>query len=1062
MKKKLQGLFLLLLIVVNALAQERTITGKVSSKDDGFPLPGVTIRIKGSNTGTVSGVDGKFSLRIPESKSVLVFSFVGYLEQEVSVGKNEVVNVSLQSDKHALEEVVVVGYGTRQIKDLTGSQSSVKGNRISAEPIPSFDQALSGKMAGVQVTSAGGVLGDGVSIRVRGVNSISISSLPLIVVDGIPQNSAENLNLFNGGTGAFSSGNGTRFNPLALLNPNDIESIEVLKDAAAAVMYGSRAANGVVLVTTRKGKKGSARINFESKVSWSKAAALPKLLNANQFTAISNEKIANAATRFGVANDFKIAVNSDLDGDGKPDETNWLNKLYRTGFTHDNNLSLSGGSDKATYYGSVRYTDQQGIAYGNSLKTGQVRLNSDVTPVKWLKAGISFSYTKSLNNGVLTDRYLAGATVSGYNSFPNVSVMNPDNITGYNLSSNGLLGLGNNITTVNATNLIQNNINNAIAVIDLNRNQNTPEQMQGNGYVEIQPIAGLKLTSKYGIDYLNNFEDQYNSPFLSGLGTSFNGIVQDYFRTRTQWVWQNYLTYDHTFALKHRVSLTAGAEYQYTKDRKTYSGASDFADPFFKTILDYTYTGNDSGGDLQLWSGGGMVSSGLESYFGRVGYVYNDKYLLDIAMRADGFSAFGISNRWGKFPSVSVGWVISKEAFFQDVPVINYLKLRASYGKVGNSRGLDEYASRTLYGGGLYASQNGFSTFQAGNPKLKWESSKKLDIGIDMNLLHSRLSVIAEYFDNNISGLILNAPVLSTVGIPNAAVFTNIGSMDNKGFEVTVNTVNVTTKDFRWTSSLNFTYIKNRVNSLVTSADLTDAAFSAGVASVGKPLGEYKLIRWAGVDPESGNGSFLTKDGIRKVYDPVKQKWALDDKTETSAITASDAVYTGKSGIPKFYGGFDNTFTYKNFDLSFSFVFTGGNYIYNSTRSGMLTNYFQNNYAEILDRWTTPGQKTNVPKVYLRDNTANQVSTRFLEKADFIRLRTVNLGYTFRQPAIAKAGISTLRIYAQVYNAFLISSYSGPDPEVNYNRNNSNIATAIDNRAVPQPRTYTFGLNVGF
>jgi TonB-linked SusC/RagA family outer membrane protein len=1055
MKKKLQGLFFLLLIVVNALAQERTINGKVSSTDDGAPLPGVTVRIKGSNTGTVTGLDGKYSLSVPAGKSVLVFSFVGYVEQEVSIGNKQVVTVSLQSDKRALDEVVVVGYGTRQIKDLTGSQSSVKGNRLAAEPIPSFDQALSGKMAGVQVTSSGGVLGDGVSIRVRGVNSISISSLPLIVVDGVPQNSTENLNLFNGG-------NGTRFNPLALLNPNDIESIEVLKDAAAAVMYGSRAANGVVLVTTKRGKRGSSRINYESKVGWSKAAALPKLLDGDQFTTINNEKMTNAATRFGVANDFKIAVDSDLDGDGKPDRTNWLDELYRTGFTHDNNLSLSGGSEKSTYYGSVRYTDQKGIAAGNSLKTGQVRLNADVTPVKWLKAGISFSYTKSLNNGVLTDRYLAGATVSGYNSFPNVSVMNPDNVTGYNLNESGLLGFGNNISTVNATNLIQNNINNAVAVIDLNRNQNTPEQLQGNGFIEIQPIAGLKLTSKYGIDYLNNFEDQYSSPYLNGLGTSFNGLVQDYFRNRIQWVWQNFLTYDHTFADKHRVSLTGGAEYQYTRDRNTYSGASDFADPFFKAILDNTYTGNDSGGDLQLWSGGNKTSSGLESYFGRIGYVFNDRYMLDVAMRADGFSAFGISNRWGKFPSVSAGWVISKETFFQDVPVINYLKIRASYGKVGNSRGLADYASRTLYGGGLYAAQNGFSTSQAGNPKLKWESSKKLDIGLDVNLFNSRISVIAEYFDNNVSGLILNAPVLSTVGIPNAAVFTNIGAMHNKGFEFTVNTVNVTTKDFTWTSSLNFTYVKNKINSLVTTADLTDPNFTAGVASVGKPLGEYKLIRWAGVDPETGNGSFLTKDGVRKFYDPSTQKWTLGDKSATSAISASDAIYTGKTGMPKFYGGFDNTLTYKSLDLSFSFVYTGGNYVYNSTRSGMLTNYFQNNYAEILSRWTAVGQKTDVPKLYLRDNTANQTSTRFLEKADFIRLRTVNLGYTFRQQALANAGISNLRIYAQVYNAFLITGYSGPDPEVNYNRNNTNIATAIDNRPVPQPRTFTFGLNVGF
>lgn len=1052
MKKTLQLLLPLLLIIFNVMAQDRTVSGTVTSKEGNTPLPGVTVRIKGSSTGTSTDINGKYSLSAGNGQ-VLVFSFVGYTEQQISVGSRSNITISLQPDRRALDEVVVVGYGTKQIKDITGSVGTVKGDRIAIEPSTSFDKALSGKVAGVQITSAGGVLGDAVSIRIRGVNSISSSSLPLVVVDGVPLNDNENLNLFNGG-------NGTRFNPLSLINPNDIASIEVLKDAGSAVMYGSRAGNGVLLITTKRGKAGTARISFDSKVSWSEAARLPKLLDGDQFTTINNEKAANAANRFGAG--VIIAKDSDIDGDGKPDRTNWLDKLYRTGFTHDNALSLSGGAEKVSYYGSVRYIDQQGISYGNELKTGQVRLNLDVTPKTWFKSGISFSYTKSLNKGILTDRYLAGATVSGLNAFPNVAVYNTKDLTGFNRSSNGLLGLGNNVTSVNSASLIQNSIYNAIAAASLQRNENTPQNLYGNAYVEIQPIHGLKLTSKYGIDYLNNFEDQYSSPYINGLGSTFNGLVQDYYRTLNQWVWQNYLTYDNTFAEKHRVSFTGGAEYQYTQDRQTYVGASDFADPFFKNILDNTYTGNDNLGDLQLWSGGLLQSKGVQSYFGRIGYIYDDKYMIEGAFRTDAFSGFGENFRWGKFPSVSLGWVVSKESFMKDIAVINYLKVRGSYGKVGNMRGVGPYASRTLYGGGLYAEQNGFSTSQAGNAGLRWETSKKTDIGLDLNLFNSRISIVADYFKNNITGLLLDAPVLYTVGIPNASVKTNIGSMYNTGVEFTANVNVLTLKDFNWTSSLNFTWIKNKVTSLVTKSDVLDPNFNPGVASVGKALGEYKLIRWGGVDPANGNSIFLTADGTRKFYNPEAAKWYLEDKTETTPIGSKDAVYTGKTGMPKYYGGWDNTFTYKNFDLNISLVYTGGFYVYNSTRAGMLTNYFQNNYAEILDRWTTPGQQTDVPKLYLTDNVGNQTSTRFLEKGDFLRARTIGLGYTFRQPIITRMGISNLRLYTQVYNAFIITGYSGPDPEVNYNRNNTNIATAIDNRAVPQPRTYTLGLNVGF
>ena len=1057
MKKLLQSLFVLVLFANFAMAQDRTVTGTVTGKEDGLPLPGVSIKVKGTKNGAISNADGKYSLSIPSNASVIEFTYIGYVNLSKSIGGNSVINAVLESSAEGLNEVVVVGYGTKAVKDVVGSISSVSGDRIKDAPT-SFDNALSGKTAGVQISSSGGTLADGVSIRVRGTNSISTSSLPLIVIDGIPANTRENLNTFNGG-------NGTRFNPLALINPNDIESIEVLKDAGAAVLYGSRAANGVILVTTKKGKRGTAQITLDSKSSWASASNLPDLLSGDDFNTINNEKVKN---RFGAAAPT-VAVNSDVDGDGVPDRTDWMKEIYRTAFTYDNSLSISGGSDKATYFGSVRYVDQKGISYGNQLKTGSSRVNLTITPKKWIRAGVEISYTKSLNQGILTDGYLAGSSISGWNAFPTVSPRNPQNETGFNLIA-GYLGLGNNVTVVNGTNLIGNRIYHPNASVDLQRNENTPQNFVGNAYVEIQPITGLKFTSKYGVDYQTNFEDQYSNPLIAGLGSSYLGLVQNNILNRNQWVWQNFATYDKTFAQKHKISLIAGAEYQHTKETQVFASANNFGDAFFTNIIDGAYTGVDptsTTGAILLASGGTLFTNGLESYFGRAGYTFDSKYYIEGALRTDAFSGFGIKNRWGKFPSVSAGWVASQESFLQNNKIINYLKVRGSYGLVGNSRGVGSYAARTLYSGATYASLNGFASSQLGNADLKWEASKKFNVGADVNFLNSRINLVADYFNTNVTDLILDAPVLYTVGIPNSSITTNIGSMKNSGYELTLNTTNITRKDFTWTTSFNYTHIKNRVTKLVeanNNADVPAGTNTNVVASVGRALGTYKMLNWAGVDPATGNPTWFAADGTRKMFDLNTQKYFLmDGTTPTSGITQADNTYQdGKTGTPTFYGGLDNTFTYKDWDLNFSLVYQGGNYLYNSTRSSLLTNAFQNNISDIMNRWTTPGQITDIPKVYSQINTANQVSTRFLEKGDFLRMRVASLGYTLKPMWAEKIGVNRIRVSAQAYNLFVITGYSGVDPEVNSNRNNSNIATGYDNRAIPQPRTYTLSLNASF
>ena len=1060
MRKLLCGILCLVLTVGQLYAQNRTVTGKITD-ETGAPVSNASVIVKGTSLGTTTQEDGTYSLTISNSAKTLLISSIGHATQEVSIGNKGVINTSLASNSSGLTEVVVVGYGQKTAREITGAISKVNGAKISEVPTVAFNQALAGKTAGVQINATGGLLGDGVAIRVRGINSISNSSQPLIVIDGIPQIATTNLNGFNGG-------NGTRFDPLALVNSNDIESIEVLKDAGAAVIYGSRASNGVILITTKKGKKGTAKINLDAKVGFSNPTRLPQMLNGDQFIALNNEKAAN---RFGTASpNASIAKESDIDGNGVNDRTDWMKALYRTAQTNDYSMSMSGGAEKVSYYASGRYLSQEGTSYGNKIRSGQARLNLDVTPKTWFKSGISIAYSKTFNNGILSDRYSAGSTI-GWQAFPNVPIYNPAGPAGFNLTRTapiGIMGWGNNLRSisVNGSTTALFSAYNPIAAVDLTRNQNTAQDIRANVYGEIQPIKGLKLTTKFGVQYLENFEDQYTSPFLAGLGQPYNGLVQDQDQQNKLWDWQNYLTYDKTIG-KHKIGLVGGSEFQKNNYFYLYTGAGNFSDPFFTHIIDNAYTNVQPGTTTTLnLTGGNLSSSGLESYFGRLNYSFDSKYFIEGSLRRDSYSGFGADNKWGTFPSVSAGWEITRETFMTNVRAIDYLKVRGSYGKVGNYSGVGPYDAYPLYGGAAYTATTGLGNIQAGNPKLRWESANKSDIGFDATFLKSRLNLTVDLFKNDIDNLVLNAPVLYTVGIPGSGIVKNIGTMTNKGIEVTVGYNMQISKDFSWRTSFNYTNIKNRVNSLVPENGNADISGAVGFyyASVGRPLGVTKLPVWAGVDPTTGFPQWYAKDGSIKRYNFANPAgfWTDDKRNTVPALTAADAVYQeGKTGLPKWYGGFENTFTYKSIELSFSLFYQGGNYLYNQTRGTLLSNSFLNNSTAILNRWTTPGQKTDVAKLWLLDNTANQSSTRFLEKGDFLRMRTISLGYNLSRNILQRIGFEGLRVYGQVYNAFTITGYKGADPEVNTNRFD-NIAVGYDLRNVPQNRTVTFGIQASF
>ncbi|NEM97430.1 SusC/RagA family TonB-linked outer membrane protein [Pontibacter burrus] len=1027
----LMKLALFLTLVSQAWAQSRTVSGTVTDAANGQPLPGVAVIVKGTSIGITTGYDGTYSLNVPESGNTLQFRFIGYVTMERPITGN-VLNVALAVDSKQLQEVVVVGYGVQDVKDVTGSITSISAAKIENQPVQSFDQALSGRAAGVQITNSSGMLADGVTVRIRGVGSISNSSQPLYVIDGVPMAQVSNLNTFNGG-------NGTRYNPLADLNPNDIESIEVLKDAAAAALYGSRAANGVILVTTKRGKTGTTKITYDFYTGYNEIVRRPDLLNGDDFITIQNEKASN---RFGVDDPKSVITgNVDINGDGKPDRTNWVDEVFRKGKVHSHQLSMSGGNEKTSYYGSVSYSDQSGVVVANRLRRGAARLNLDVTPKNWLKAGISTSFTKTLNNGVLAEGYLAGVGVAGLNAPSNLPVYGNDGF--YYLNSTGYLGNGANDQTY-----LLNRFYHPRATLDLQRNQNTSQRMLGNAYIEVQPVRNLKVTSKFGIDYIQNFEDQYSDPRIAGLGWSYNGLVQTNNLSRNQWNWSNYATYSFLVGEQHNFAATGGIEYQEVVQNSIGAYAGDFADPFFKDIITGTFA-------EQIGSDGARTHNGFDSYFGRLSYDFGNKYYAEVAFRADAFSGFGMNNKRGYFPAGSVGWRISEESFLDGVDFLNDLKLRASYGIVGNSN-IADFASRTLYGGGLYVEQNGLSPVQVGNTNLKWETSNKLDIGFDLSVLQDRVGLTFDYFNTSITDLVLNAPVLRTTGIPGASVSTNIGSMNNKGFELALNTVNIEKNDFSWSTNFNFSKVKNEVTSLYNDVPVVSGSSQA---AVGYAIGEFKLIRWAGVNPDNGMAMFLSKDGVVKQYDPATQKYYLLDGSETTQITGDDAVFAGNP-YPKWFGGVDNTFRYKDFDIGVFFQFSGGNKILNQTRAGLMTNYMNNNLNEIKDRWQKPGDITDVPRLYLQDNVSTRLSTRWLEDGDFLRLRQLSIGYNVPSELTDKAGISTLRLYAQAQNVFVLTAYKGFDPEVNTNRN-VNIAYGVDNRSIPQARSFTFGVNIG-
>jgi TonB-linked SusC/RagA family outer membrane protein len=1060
---------LLLLLAVGAStcllqAQSRTITGKVTGPDGG-PIPNTSVIIKGTSYGTTTKFDGTYSMNVPEGSKVLFFSSIGMGDIEVSIGNKAVINVQMQPSDKNLAEVVVVGYGTQKRKEITGNISTVKGTDIAEKPVQSFESALAGKAAGVQITVPNGVVNNPPVFRIRGTNSISLSTYPLIVVDGIPT--------YTGDQGATSA----PANPLASINPNDIESIDIAKDAAAGAIYGSRAANGVVFITTKKGKSGRAKVNYDGWVGFTKPTRLPDVLDAQQYVdfknrALDNLKAVNPAT----TGSFIIPK----DANGNPINTNWYDEVYRQGFSHNHNVSMSGGTEGTTYYLSAGYTAQQGILKKNDFIRSNILTNVDSRVTKWLSIGGKVSYSNEKNKIAGTSGSLPGEAFNSAGA-ARLALALPSNTAPYNNDGTYNIASGTAIgsmgTQVNSANPYT--FNNITQLLKLNRSNNEVNHLQSNVYIQVKPLSWITLRTVYGIDNLLVDNDIFLNPY-HGDGTSAGsgpggGSTGSYVKSKT-WLWTNTAQFDYTFADIHNFSLLVGNEQQ----RRTYDGFGINR----RTLSDSAYTVIQGGFTTNNTSGMTLSENYLLSSFGRLNYNLNKKYFISANLRQDEYSALGVKK--GTFYGFSAGWEIARESFWNTLgidQVFSSFRLRGSYGKVGNIAGIGDFETYSNYNSSLYGGNATLNFSTVGNPKIEWETSTKTDAGIVFGLFNDRVRSEITYYKNNIDNLLLRVPQSPSVGLPNStdanrnSVLMNVGKMYNQGIEFMVDAQVMNTKDFNWNTTFNLSYNKNMVTALadgLTEVQTTTSSLeTVNKTVVGKSAGYLWVVPTAGIDPASGRRIFVNAAGEQILYQnspPTGQTLFMttDNKPylkNNGRITQADDGVLYANVIPKYVGGWTNTVSYKDFDVNFMFTYQLGYYIYYGTNAGLHDMRFWNNSTDVINEsWQKPGDNAKYPKPVYGDNTSNGSAMPLdinVFKGDFIKLRTVQIGYNLPRSILDRILISRARFYVAGQNLAIITKYPGPDPEVSSN-GNSGTSFGVDRNTLANGRTITVGLNVGF
>jgi TonB-linked SusC/RagA family outer membrane protein len=1026
--------------------------------EKGLPLPGASIKVKGGSQGTMTDMNGNFSLKGINAPVIFVVSFLGYEPKEVPAAL-DMGTIRLVPDNSSLNEVVVVGYGTQRKSEVTGSISNVKGGALADQPVTSFESALNGRATGVSMTANAGVVNQAPVFRIRGTNSLSLSSYPLIVVDGVPTFTNENES--NLGYAAT--------NPLSAINPADIESVDIAKDAAATSIYGSRAANGVVFITTKKGKLGAAKIAYQGWVGFSNANRLPDVLNAAQYIEIKNEGLRNEQTYNSTTNfyDFSYDVN------GNPIDTRWYDYIYQTGVSHNNNLNISGATASTKYYGSVGYTKQDGIFRKNSFDRKSAMFNIDNKTNSWLSVGAKINYVNENNASAMSTGSAGNSSASGAMSrlaLINSPIVSPYNNDGsFNNTSNGFLGLQGNTGHLNQARL---GFYNPEVSLNNNYSRNKVNNIQANTYVQLNPFPWLSFRSIYGIDYRYTSYDTYFSP-ISGEGIGTNGSTTAVNANRERWVWTNTATFDKVIADDHSVNVLIGQEQQKTDGNQFGLQKQGQTDPFYSNIQGGWQNIFDFNTNNQVYD------NYLFSLFSRLQYNFKQKYYVTANYRQDEYSALGLNNKKGTFWGFSAGWEIMKEDFWKDAgfdKIFSNFKLRASYGKVGNIGGLSDFGALNTYSASLYGGQPGLVYSATGNPDLQWETSKKTDIGVNFGLFDNKLTGEFAYYKNNIDGLIFGVPLPPSAGVPNSSnntILQNVGKMYNQGIEFSLSGSPVSTPKFSWNSSFNITSNKNRVTSLADGVPsiIIGSTDAYSITLPGYSAGTLYAIRTGGVDEATGRRIFLNKDGRKVLYQhtvnatsPSRFQWSYEDGTQAPAITPAADAIAYKNSAPKIFGGWSNTFQYKAFELNVLLTYQLGGYMNNGTQATMRDQRFWNNSTDVLRRWQNAGDQTDIPRLVNGDNVSGGNSMPLdvnISSTDFVRLKNVMFSYNVSPDFLSKLKISNAKLYVSGQNLGLLTKYSGLDPEVTTNANNA-ITQGIDKNQSPNARTITFGVNVSF
>lgn len=1022
MIKKLQVAFLLLFLTSSVFAQ-KLITGKVTDPENNEGAVGVNVVVKGTTVGTVTDLDGNYSVQVPENGTHLVFSFVGYQTQEIEIGSQSTINTKMVVEAKTLQELIVVGYGVQKKSDVTGAIASVKAEELTKLAVSGVSQALQGRAAGVQVTANSGQPGSEVQVRIRGVGTVNNSD-PLYVVDGFPVAG------------------------IGYLNPQDIESMEILKDASASAIYGARAANGVVLITTKKGKSGNAVVSYDGYYGVQNSWKAPDMLNGQQWIDIMTESRVNGKAIDPNERPFTLSAPSD----NASVSTDWFKEATRSATIQSHNVSVAGGNDKSKYYMSANYFGQQGIIKGTDFERITARLNADHQVNDRVKVGTYLTVSHSNRLQGLED-YFHGVTNAAQKLDPLTPVYD----------ANGLW--------VSSPYM---DINNPVGTIERNNNRSKMLQISGNAYLDIKIIEGLTFRSNLGLDFARS--DSYN--FLPKFDISAdernlrNSVFRGYAKT-DMYLWENTLNYTKTFAQKHNVTVLAGITRQ--ESRSEGLNVTRFDVP--SNSPDFQYV--SAATDLSPTTSGGASEWAFLSYLGRINYSYDNRYLFTASVRQDGSSKFAKANRYGVFPSAALGWRIINESFMKGISgtILSDLKIRAGWGQIGNSE-IPAYSYSTAmsnegryhYVLGAGANEKvivGVGPSSIGNSVIKWETVESSNIGLDASFLNDKLTFSAEYFIKDTKDMLLVQPVPTYIGYNSTtggtiAPYSNSGAVRNSGFEFTLGWQDQV-GEFKYNINANLTSIKNEVVSLGDGKlqFIAGGVFQVGATTrtqVGSPIGTFYGYVVDGIfqNQEEVNAHPLGKTGARP------GDFRFKDLDNNGKIDDADRQQLG-SPFPDFTYGINASAEYKGLDLSLFIQGVQGNSVFNAMKYFNLSGGFPyNKHTDILKSWGRPGADNTVPIVSSKDRNNNfRVSSFYVEDGSYIRLKNLQIGYTLPQDLLSKFKIQKLRFYVSGQNLLTVTKYKGLDPEIGQ-WTSDQTSSGLDVGTYPQARVWMFGANISF